>query len=109
MTEDKIDDVFGGMMQSDSERLQIAKELFSEENIDMKTEMSDQEINIFARVEFIKETFKIKSLQLFINKFEKLRISKLRQGRKEFVETMKNEEKTQGLEGLSQMFKSGKL
>jgi len=104
-----IPDLFGNMMQGDSEQLQIAKELFTEENIDMKTEMTDSEINAFSRGEFIKEIFTLDSLGLFINKFERLRVSKTRQGRKEFVETVKNQEKDNGMSNFANLFKQGKI
>jgi len=104
-----IPDMFGSMMQGDSERLQIAKELFTEDNIDMKTEMEDREINAFSRGEFIKEIFGLDSLGVFINKFERLRVSKKREGRKEFVQCVKGQEKEDGIGNLASLFKQGKI
>ena len=107
---ERIPDLFGSMMQGDSERLQIAKELFTEENIDMKTEMDDREINLISRAEFIKDIFALDSLGIFIDKFERLRVSKKREGRKEFVETVKNQNKEEsGLGNLASLFKQGKI
>ena len=105
----RIPDMFGSMMQGDSERLQIAKELFTGENIDMKTELDDREINLIARAKFIEEVFALDSLGIFIDKFFRTRVSKARQGRKEFVETVKNQEKDNGLAQLGNIFKQGKF
>ena len=104
-----IPDIFGSMMQGDSEKLQIAKELFTEDNIDMKTEMKDSECNTFARAEFIKEIFAQDSLSIFIDKFERLRVSKDRKGRAEFVETVKDKGKDEGIGNLGNLFKAGKV
>lgn len=104
-----VPDLFSSMMQGDSEQLQIAKELFTEKSIDMKTELSKEEINIFSRAEFMKDILGLSSLEIFINKFEKLRVSMNRQGRKEFVETVKNKEPDNSGQQFAQMFKSGKL
>jgi len=104
-----IPDLFGSMMQGDSEKLQIAKELFTGENIDMKTEMSSQEINIFSRAEFIKDIFGLDSIGIFIDKFERLRVSMARKGRAEFVETVKDKGKETGMENLAGLFKQGKI
>ena len=105
----RIPDMFGSMMQGDSERLQIAKELFTGENIDMKTELDDREINLIARAKFIEEVFGLDSLGIFIEKFLRTRVSKARQGRKEFVETVKNQEKDNSLAAIGNMFKAGKF
>jgi len=108
--EKPIPDLFGSMMQGDSEKLQIAKELFTAENIDMKTEMTIQEITNFSRAEFIKEIFAQDSLSIFIDKFERLRVSKDRKGRAEFVETVKDNNKDEGgLNNLANLFKAGKV
>ena len=105
-----IPDLFNSMMQGDSEKLQIAKELFTEESIDMKTEMTVAEINVFSRAEFIKEIFAQDSLSIFIDKFERLRVSKDRKGRMEFVETVKNRDKEDsGMGNLASLFKQGKV
>ena len=107
---DNIPDLFGSMMQGDSERLQIAKELFTAENIDMKTEMTASEVNSFARAEFIKEIFAQDSLSLFIDKFERLRVSMGRKGRAEFVECVKERKQDEGgLGNLANLFKAGKI
>ena len=104
-----IPDLFSNMMQGDSEKLQIAKELFTEENIDMKTEMSDYEINIISRAVFMQEIFGLDAIGTFISKFERLRVSKMRQGRKEFVETVKNRDKEDSGMNLASLFKQGKI
>ena len=108
--DEPIPDMFGSMMQGDSEQLQVLKELFTDENIDQKTELSDEEINLFSRGDIIADKFKLPLLKKYIHKFEKLRVSKLRQGRKEFVETAKNrEEAGEGLKNFANMFKQGKI
>ena len=113
MTDEKkpirIPDLFGSMMQGDSERLQIAKELFTAENIDMKTEMTAQEINLFSRAAFIRDTFSLDSLNIFMDQFMRLRVSMARKGRGEFVDCVKNQPKEDALGGLASMFKSGKI
>jgi len=105
----RIPDLFGNMMQGDSERLQIAKELFTPENIDMKTEMSDAEINTFSRAAFIRDIFSLDCLDIYMKQFMRLRVSKTREGRKEFVETVKNQKEDSGIAQIGNLLKAGKI
>ena len=101
--------MFGSMIQGDSEQLQIAKELFTKENIEMKTELSDAEIRIFSRASFFGDIFAIDCVKIYIDRFMRLRVSKAREGRKEFVETVKNREKDNGIGQLGNLLKAGKI
>lgn len=69
----------------------ILKELFKEENLDQKTDLSGNEITALTRVFYIAQKLKIDGLKMLLDKFIRLRISKDRLGRKEFIDMLKGD------------------
>lgn len=79
------------------------KELFDSNDIEVKSELTAEQVIILTRLELISERIKrkyqTKIIDTVINKFLKFQISKDRQSRTEFVNAFqsKNDEKMGGL------------
>lgn len=97
-----------GMFENENEDIQVVKELFTDKNIDMKTDLDDGEITNVALLYFLADEFKIPALQRYADKFLRLRVSKQRKGRAEFIQAVKREEPSD-VKGLSRLMKSGKI
>jgi hypothetical protein len=82
-------DLFADIGASDNERLQVAKELFTQDNIKLKTELSDREVFLLSRLLFMAETFRIPEMTSWCENFMKLRVSHKRKGRGEFLDAVK--------------------
>ena len=104
-----VPDLFDSAMQGDSEQFMIAKELFNGKEIDLKTELTDPEINAISKGEFLMGVCNIPALGIFLTAFKRHRVSLKREGRKEFVTVVKNKEPENGMNNFAQLFKSGKL
>src|SRR6056297_2067063 len=76
------------------------KELFDIIDIDVKTELSSEQVMIISRMRvysnFLKKKYGIKNFNNLIESFLKLQVSKDRSSRKEFVDAMKSTNETQG-------------
>lgn len=66
-------------------------ELFKDNNIKVKTELSRDEIGIVSKLYFVTEYFELSGFSELLNNFLKLRVSKDRKGRKEYVDMGKSE------------------
>jgi hypothetical protein len=102
------DDIFAELGKSDNERLQVAKELFTAENIKLKTDIDDREILMLARLLFLADRFKIPEMAQWVDNFIKLRVSRKRKGRGEFIEAVKTQpiemvNQSGGLSGLKKV------
>lgn len=84
-------DVFANIMNDENEQLQVVKELFTEEGLKMKTDLEDREVHGIAKLSFIADQFDIPSLNSWIDEFVKLRVSRKRKGRGEFIEAVKRQ------------------
>lgn len=79
------------------------KELFDSENIEVKTELTGEQVLIISKLKAISSIiyskYKIDILERFVNNFLELQVSKDRASRKEFVSAFqsKNDERTGGL------------
>ena len=63
------------------------KELFKiDENIEGKTDLTEKQISIISRVEYLIKVTKDENLKAVLTQFMKLRVSKGRLSRKEYVE-----------------------
>ena len=77
----------------------VAKELFkaNKKEIMLKTDLDDKEIKVLSRLLYLKERYDLNSIDKFVNTFLKLRVSRKRKGRHEFLEAFKGElEKDRG-------------
>lgn len=65
-----------------------SKELFSKEDIEVRTDISEEETSIIARLKYLCETFDLTKLDKAITNLMQLRLSKGRKSRKEFIEAL---------------------
>jgi len=81
-----------------SDKTKVLQILLEPENINLKTELIDREIIELARLEVVKDKINSPSLDLFLQSFKELRVSKNRQGRKEIVGAAQDDDvkKSQG-------------
>lgn len=95
-------------MESDSNIKTVSKELFSSKDIDLKTEVSHNEINEITKINFLKARWGVDNIEVLTDSFLRLRVSKERKSRREFVETVQLEGRNQqGGSFLSRMFGGG--
>ena len=80
----------GEIEPSDKEK--VLEILLNTENINLKTELNDKEILELARLEIIGLRIHSVSLLSFLDKFKELRVSKDRQGRKEIIGAVQDED-----------------
>jgi len=76
----------------ESEREKTLRILLDKKDINLKTELSDKEILEIARLQVISERINSNSLALFLSSFKELRVSKNRQGRKEIIGAMQDDD-----------------
>lgn len=69
----------------------VSKELFNKHEIELKTEVSHDEINNISRLVFLKEKFGISNIDVLTHSFLKLRVSKDRKSRTEFISALNTE------------------
>jgi len=75
---------------SDLIKAKIVEEVFSTNNIDMKTDLNQRQINAITKGKVYAAHFGSKLMMDLCNLHETLLISKSRAGRKEFIELTKN-------------------
>jgi hypothetical protein len=86
----------------------VSKELFNRQNIELKTEVSHNEINHVAKLKFLQERFGVANIDVLCDNFLALRVSKDRKSRGEFVSSLQADNKAQqGGSFLSKMFGGG--
>jgi hypothetical protein len=85
----------------------VAKELFSSSNIELKTEVNHDEINNVTRLQFLKEKFNIANVDVLVNNFLKLRVSKDRKSRAEFIEALQSDNRNQNSPNFMQKLFGG--
>ena len=71
-------------------KAKIVEEIFSTNNIDMKTDLNQKQINAITKGKLYAEHFGSKLMFDLCNLHETLLVSKSRAGRKEFIELTKN-------------------
>lgn len=95
-------------MEQDSTIKTVSKELFSSKDIDLKTEVSHNEINQIVKLNFLKARWQVDNIEVLTDSFLRLRVSKERKSRREFVETVQLENKNaQGGGWMSKLFGGG--
>jgi len=105
------EELFGRPVETENSVKSVAKELFSNDVIDLKTEISHNEINNLTRLRFMQEKFRLASgtnLDHVIASFLRLRVSKDRKSRKEFIEALQTETRnSQGGSFMQKLFGGG--
>lgn len=74
---------------NDSSEKKIAKELFSDEKIQTKTDLTDRQIALLTRGYFLAEELDDNNLTKVFDTFIRLRVSRKRKSRAEFIEALK--------------------
>ncbi|MFW6129916.1 MAG: hypothetical protein ACOC56_01955 [Atribacterota bacterium] len=77
------------VMFEDNEKENELKDLFSQEDLEKKTDLSPNQILAFSRAKTLAEEKDVKILNQFLNNYAVYAISKGRKGRKEYVEAFK--------------------
>jgi len=78
--------------EEESSNAKILEILLDNKNINLKTEVSDGEILELAKLETVANKLNNNILAQFLTTFKELRVSKNRQGRKEIVGNIREEE-----------------
>ena len=77
------------LSETEQESNQELQELFSNDNIEKKTDLSTRQVVALAKAKTFADRYNNKPLDDFINRFVVYAVSKNRQGRTEFVESFK--------------------
>ena len=88
ITEEKI------IEDAELDRKKGAVALFDPQEIDLKTELNQFEIMKIAQLSFMAERYKSKNIKHFLQHFLRLKVSKDRKGRREFIEGLHAEERS---------------
>lgn len=104
--------LFGHAIEHEDSIKSVAKQLFTHDVIDLKTDISHNEINNLTRLRFLQEKFKVgkqdRAIDNVINSFLRLRVSKDRKSRAEFIAALQTENRnTQGGSIWSRMLGAG--
>lgn len=95
-------------VESDNNIKSMGKELFSSKDVDLKTEVSHNEINHLVRLQFLDSRFNIDNVGVLSKTFMRLRVSLERKSRREFVETVQLENRNaQGGNFFTRLFGGG--
>ena len=74
-----------------------SKELFNKKDVEVRTELSEEETSIIARLKFLCNHLELTELDKTLTYLMELRISKNRKSRKEFIDSVKRETNISGL------------
>lgn len=75
-----------------------SKELFSNKDVRVRTELNAKEIRSIAKINFMSDGYKIPSLRAFVDDYMALKISYQRKSREEFISALHAEEKKKRME-----------
>jgi len=83
---------------SDHIKMKVVDEVFNTNNIDMKTDLNQRQINAITKGKLFATQFNCEIMMNLCNLHETLLISKSRAGRKEFIELTKSFNTTEDLQ-----------
>ena len=83
---------------SDHIKMKVVDEVFNTNNIDMKTDLNQRQINAITKGKLFASQFNCEIMMNLCNLHETLLISKSRAGRKEFIELTKSFDTTEELQ-----------
>lgn len=102
------DDLDVQIEQPESHATNVSKELFNSDKIDLKTEVSYNEINDLTRLRFLEKKFGLDNVDNIIESFLSLRVSLRRKSRAEFIQALQTENKREeGGNWFTKMFSRG--
>jgi len=91
----QIEKLISNSVKEDKE----SKELFSKEDIEVKTDINEEETSIIARLKFLCDELNLKNFEKSLTYLMELRVSKGRKSRKEFIDSIKKEGQFLGMNG----------
>lgn len=104
-TDDLLETSLQQEVETENNIKSVSKELFNKKEVEVKTEVSHNEINNVTRLLFLEDRLLVSNVEVLIDNFLALRISKNRRSRREFVEALQTETKnTSGGGFLSKLF-----
>lgn len=86
---------------------EIVKEIYSTKDIEVKTDLSQEQVNAVAKMVSFSEHFNVPILEKFANNYMKLMISKDRKGRGEFTQIATSANSSMTMEEPSVLAKLG--
>jgi len=78
-----------------------SKELFKKDDIELRTDINEEETSIIARLKFLCDELELNNFRKALTFLMELRVSKGRKSRKEFIESIKKEQQFLGMNGAS--------
>lgn len=95
-------------VESENAIKSVSKELFNRGNIDLKSEVSHNEVNHISKIRFLDTTFGVKNMDSVIDSFLSLRVSLQRKSRHEFIDALQTERRNAtGGNWVQRMFQRG--
>lgn len=92
-TDPLLENSLGVTLEQDNNIKSVSKELFSGEGeIDLKTEVSHDEVNMITKLRFLELKAELSNVDLLIDSFLKLRVSMARKSRQEFINALRSED-----------------
>lgn len=80
-----------GIFSSEDDTEKIVKELFSDKGLDFKTDLTHSQIVEICKLMHLSDKYRIRAIKPFVERFKTLKVSLNRQGRKEFIEALRQE------------------
>jgi len=91
---EKLESFLNKKVKDESE----SRELFSKEDIELKTDLTEEEISIIARLKFLCDELNLDNFRKSLTYLMELRVSKGRKSRKEFLDAIKKENTFNGMQ-----------
>lgn len=87
-----IEEQLGAHFEQDNSIKSVSKELFNSDKIDVKTELSHDEINMVTKLRFLERRFQLENVDVLIDSLLTLRVSMNRKSRTEFIQALRSED-----------------
>lgn len=91
-------------VESENSIKSVSKELFTNNDISMKTDITDDEVRGFTKLDFLAMRCHLKNMEGLKNSFLSLRVSRNRKSRGEFIDALNTERRQQQQNALQRMF-----
>jgi hypothetical protein len=90
-----IENNLSQMVETENNIKTVAKELFNKGSIELKSEVTHNEINHITRIRFLGEKFRLANMDYLTDNLLSLRVSKNRKSRNEFISALQSENRNQ--------------
>lgn len=92
---DLIENNLSQMVETENNIKTVAKELFNKGSIELKSEVTHNEINHITRIRFLGTKFRLENMDYLTDNLLSLRVSKNRKSRNEFISALQSENRNQ--------------